>query len=344
MRAVVPALAALVATACAARGVPDAELPETPIAIVYRTPEDSRRRADELADQASGGPTQRIDPLTLEPEAVARVKDIAGYLRLVMTGSAGDPEERRFPGRLALLHPRSRRIEVLTSAWPGAVPQAWSPDRRRLLFTQLVDEYAQVFELDAVAGDVRPITRGPAVHPAGCHGPDHSIVIMSARVVDGGVESRIELREPGRPEARALTPGPLDYAPTCAPDGSAVAYVSRTPRGAESVMIRALAEEAEPRWLGPGRDPRYCADGEWIVYSAPSRRGLRIWRVRPDGSGRAPVGQGALDETTPACSPAGDLVVYGVTEEYRDHLYVRRFDGSGDRILFADGGASHPVW
>ena len=32
------------------------------------------------------------------------------------------------------------------------------------------------------------------------------------------------------------------------------------------------------------------------------------------------------------------------TEDYRETLYVRRFDGSGDRILYADSDASHPVW
>jgi hypothetical protein len=110
-------------------------------------------------------------------------------------------------------------------------------------------------------------------------------------------------------------------------------------------MLLALGEpEAQPRRLGPGREPRFCGDGEWIVYSAPVKRGRKLWRVRPDGTGRAPIGRGVLDEGTPACSPDGTLVTYGVTEEHFDRLYVRRFDGSGDRILYADGGASYPVW
>jgi hypothetical protein len=51
-----------------------------------------------------------------------------------------------------------------------------------------------------------------------------------------------------------------------------------------------------------------------------------------------------LDEEFPSCSPDGQLVAYAVVEEHRDLLYVRRFDGSGDRILFADGDAARPVW
>ena len=35
---------------------------------------------------------------------------------------------------------------------------------------------------------------------------------------------------------------------------------------------------------------------------------------------------------------------YGFDGLPKRHLYVRRFDGSGDRLLFADGDADHPVW
>jgi len=66
--------------------------------------------------------------------------------------------------------------------------------------------------------------------------------------------------------------------------------------------------------------------------------------VRADGSGRSPIGTTVLDETAPTCSPDGRLVVYNVIEEEREILYVKRFDGSGDRILYSDSSASHPVW
>jgi hypothetical protein len=50
-------------------------------------------------------------------------------------------------------------------------------------------------------------------------------------------------------------------------------------------------------------------------------------------------------EARPAVSPDGRLVAYVAGETRpRRHLYVRRFDGSGDRILFADGDGEYPVW
>jgi predicted NUDIX family phosphoesterase len=38
------------------------------------------------------------------------------------------------------------------------------------------------------------------------------------------------------------------------------------------------------------------------------------------------------------------LVAYNVIEEHRDILYVKRFDGSGERILYADSSTTNPVW
>ena len=338
-------LAALLAAGCSAGGIPDAELPAEPIAVVYRTPEDSRQRAESLQKQDEA--RHPWDAPAPEPsdEAVARVEDVASYVRSVVTPDAAAKEiERKFPGRLMLLDPRSRKIAPLPAAWGEAVPHAWSADRRKLLFAGLVDQFAQLFELDLKDGEVRPITHGPEVHPAGCHGPDGSYVLMTVTVVNDEANSQLELLEPGSTSPRPITPGPRDHSPACSPDGGTVVYVTEPSRKTQWVMARDLRSEQEPRRLGPGREPRFCGGGEWIVYSAPIQRGRKIWRVRPDGSGRSPIGRGVLDESSPTCSPDGRLVAYSVTEEHRELLYVKRFDGSGDRILYADSSVSHPVW
>ena len=338
-------LAGLAAVACGGQGVPTAEISETPIAVVYRSPEESRRHAEILAQQAESKQQTRADaPPPAAAEGVARAKDVASYMKTLMTGVAGEQASRRFPGRLGLLQPQTLRIEGVAGAWGEAVPQAWSADRSRLLFTALVDNFAQVFELEMASGELHPITHGPEAHPAGCYGPDGSYVLMTARIVNDEAQSQIELLEAGSASPRPLTPGPRDYAPTCAADASAVAYVAAPRRGVEWVMVQDLGGSAEPRRLGPGREPRFCGAGAWIVYTAPILRGTKIWRVRADGTGRSPIGHGVLDETAPACSPDGGMVVYGVTEDYLERLYVRRFDGSGDRILYSDGDASHPIW
>jgi hypothetical protein len=67
--------------------------------------------------------------------------------------------------------------------------------------------------------------------------------------------------------------------------------------------------------------------------------------MRVDGSGRSPLGrEGIRDERWPAVSPDGGYVVYVGESEGLDRLFIRRFDGTGDRILLNDGGIAQPIW
>ena len=67
---------------------------------------------------------------------VPSIEEFSRYMENVLGVSKRDGEEgesfagrleRRFPGRLALAHPRTGEIEDL-AALPGAIPRAWSPD------------------------------------------------------------------------------------------------------------------------------------------------------------------------------------------------------------------------
>jgi Tol biopolymer transport system component len=70
----------------------------------------------------------------------------------------------------------------------------------------------------------------------------------------------------------------------------------------------------------------------------------KLFRIRPNGTGRARIGNGALEEQRPAISPDGRYVVYLSELGPRERLYLRRFDGTGDRLLFRDGDGAYPVW
>jgi Tol biopolymer transport system component len=73
-------------------------------------------------------------------------------------------------------------------------------------------------------------------------------------------------------------------------------------------------------------------------------RQWKLYRIRPDGSGRKAVGRGVLDERHPSFSPDGRLVVYVSDDGIRKRIYLRRFDGTGDRVLLESGGGHDPVW
>ena len=95
----------------------------------------------------------------------------------------------------------------------------------------------------------------------------------------------------------------------------------------------------------------YIAIGDFGFVDAEGTDGTKLTmygggvvRVRPDGTGRAPIGRGLFDERRPTFSPDGRLVAYVTEVDSRPILNVRRFDGTGDRVLFNDGDADHPVW
>ena len=352
------ALALAGGVACLAPGVRRAELPAASIAVRYYDPESARRHREDFLAQApgAGAPAGR--------EGVARLEDVGRYLGGVLGAGAGgagalleargyrhEPDERS--PRLALLDPRSGELELLPGARRGSVPLDWSADRRRLLFSQIARGYPQLFEYDRETGEVRPLTREPHAHPGGCYGPGGRLVVATFDATRRPPVQRLEMSQPGGAGFEPLTEGPADAQPACAPDGGAIAYIRGAAGGEGELVVRAPVSDGESRGLGPGRDPRFSSDGAWLVYSASvgtrgRGEGGRLWqlrRIQVNGLARTSLGQGALDEREPAFSPDGSLIAYvGIDAQLRRLLYVRRSDGSGDRLLFEDGEALGPVW
>jgi len=330
---------------CQGPGIPDLELPSDPIAIHYRTAEESRRRADDFRDRiqerARGGAPRR-SPQPGYNEVVPHVDQLRELLGDVFGEQEGDP--KRYQGRLALLDPRTGEVTLAPGALRGAIPLDWSPDHRRLLFAQPQGRVFQLWQLDREDDSAHPLTHGSLSHVQGCYGADGRIVATAARRVGQTVHSVVTMSRPGgRRPFEQISAGPVDHSPTCAPESGAVAWVAEPRPGRPEVYARLPGESA--RRVSPGRDPTFTSDGSWLLFSARSGRDWRLWRVRGDLSGRSRVGSGVRDEFRPAVSPDGRFVTYVASEELpKRHLYLRRFDGSGDRILFSDGDAEHPVW
>lgn len=301
----------------------------------------ARRRADELAARDPAQAQQRHDERWRQL-GVVPVDEVQPLLERWF-GPGGGTDASELTGRLALFHPERGEVVPIPAALRGAWPQAWSPDRQRLLFTQRDGTSVQLFEYHLEHDDVRPVTQGPDVHPNGCYGPAGRFVVMQASLQDGRPVSRIALTDAGGLHPQPISPGPADHSPVCAPDGSSVVYVASHPGGRDQLFAVALEGEGTPRRLGPGREPSFTPDGS-VVFSSRVGGQWQIWRIRPDGGGRARIGKGVLDETQPAVSPDGGYVVYVVEEAFQRALYLRRIDGSGDRILFRDGDVEFPVW
>lgn len=330
--------AAALACSCAGPGAIDTKkLPDAPIAVLYRDERTALDRVDALGDA----------------EKMKRPSNVEGVVRLetldAVLGGAPDVQRRlqHVQGRLALAEPVSGDVRQLDGVPPGATPLAWSPDRKRLVLRGNWRDSSQIFTWDPASETTEIQTSGPAEHPQGCIDGDGRLVAVEATYAARQLTARLLATPPGGGGLRPLTPGPADIAPTCSPTAPLVAYVTADQDGSLWIAVRPTDDpNAQPRRLGRGADPVFTPDGAWIVYAAKTTQGQRLVRVRPDGSGRAPVGAGPDDESHPAVSPDGRYVAYVVTDlTKRERLRVRRFpDGSGDRPLVTTGDATTPAW
>lgn len=331
-------VAAALLPGCA--GIGTAEIPDQGIAIYWYDVETDRKRAEAI-EEMLGGRRSR--------QGVANLADVGRYVGGLIKGDPsvngpGASLESRFPGRLAFLDPRTEAVTPLEVALRGALPVDRSPDGKRLMFSQLVGRYRQLFEYDLGTAEVRRLTHGPGVHSDGCYGPEGRYVFARAEVLKDRVVTTITMTDPGGVNPRKIGEGEGDYGPACAPDGRAIAWVKAVPRGRDTLYTLMPAVGGTLRALGPGRYPSFSPDGKWIVYTVPSRERSYLARIRPDGTGRKAVGESTLDSLQPSFSPDGNLVVYVADDGFHRRFYLRRFDGTGDRVLLRSGGGEYPVW
>jgi sugar lactone lactonase YvrE len=331
------ALAALVlAIGCAAPGAIELDrIPEHPIVLIQRSEREAADRAEALADlQKRQTGSQEV--------GVANLEDLDALY-------GGDPTLQRrllqYQGHLAILDPRTGRTRPVDNAPAAARPMGWSPDHARLLLAARWRDQEQLFEWDPASAGVEIVTGGPMQHPSGCLGPGGQLV---AEEQSDGLPPRRRLMAspPGGGPLRPITDGPRDLRPACSPTARQIAFVRLDENGTAQIVVMDLDPPGDPHVVANGQQPAFSPDGQWIVYVARTTQGHRIFRVRPDGAGRTPVGYGNTDESHPAVSPDGHYLTYvSVGDDKRERVRVRHFpEGTGDRPLLGDGDGSMPVW
>jgi TolB protein len=259
---------------------------------------------------------------------------------------------RRMPaalqGRLAFYHPRTRSIEIVDAFVPGTIPCSFSPDRSRLLVATRRRGTPRLFQYSLERRDLAPAVSGHGFQIDGSYGPDGRIAFAGNERRSERLRLAVWVTEEGGAAPSRLTVGPSDSRVAWSPDGSTLLVQSPGRDGRE--IIRAFdmtSSESVPRLVARGREPAFSPRGDWVVYSRQVDDGWRLWRMRPDGTGKTALGhrpQGEADERYPAVSPDGRYVAYAAERDGRRRIRIRGMDGSGDRLLIEDADGTQPVW
>jgi len=345
---------ALAGTACAGGGgtagggsFRPESLPADPVALTFRTTEDIEKvqkqleaRAQEMAREKAKE-VQRARPALGSVEAIresfeARATENAGTDLLSHMALYTIPDERTIPADFAA---------------KGDKPVAWSADHQRLLLLSDRAGETQLFEWNRQTDAVTQLTRSENTVLDGCYGPKGEIayalgtpLAQVAQGVTGGM--RVFVRMPGS-EPRVVTPGPLDTAPAWSPSEPLLVYQGRGKSGVDEIMAVNPFEAGAPRYLANGRTPVFTPDGKWIVYSARTAKGWKIFKVRPDGSGKQYIPGGAMQEVEPAVSRDGKWLLFTGYYDAAPHetdLMVRPFAGGKDRKLDFDDKPHRTTW
>jgi hypothetical protein len=339
---------ALAALGCAGGGSFHVEtLPADPIALTHRKTDDIEKVQKQLDARAQERARERAKEVQRARPAPNSVEAIREAFEARAMENAGID----MMSRMALHTLPDERTVDADFAAKGDRPLGWSLDHQRLLFLSERAGDAQLFEWNRQTDAVTQLTHGEDTVLDGCYGPRGEVAWAAGTPLEaapGGTSGgmRIFVRVPGgAPEA--VTPGPLDSAPAWSPTESLLVYQARGRSGLDEIVAIDPASPGAPRYLANGRSPAFTPDGKWIVYSARTAKGWKIFRVRPDGSGKQYIAGGAMQEAEPSVSRDGKWVLftgYYEGKPYETDLMIRPFAGGKDRKLDFDDKPHRTTW
>jgi regulation of enolase protein 1 (concanavalin A-like superfamily) len=141
--------------------------------------------------------------------------------------------------------------------------------------------------------------------------PDGQSMAISGSVAKG--ESRIYLLPVSGGTPQLVTQNSPSYWHGWSPDGQTLAYCANRNREFDIYTIPAGGGEEIRLTTAPGLDdgPDYSPDGRFIYFNSERSGVMRIWRMRPDGSGQELFSSGPESaDWFPHPSPDGNWVVY----------------------------------
>lgn len=145
--------------------------------------------------------------------------------------------------------------------------------------------------------------------------------------------------------------GPMDESePIWSPDGRRLVYFACCETGKSSLRIKDTADASgeaesplETGFLGP---LDWSADGRFIIYTLGQPGGHKdLWTLPVIGDRKPfPFVQTEFNERGARFSPDGRLVAYISDESGANEVYVKRFEGAGEKWRISTSGGNSVRW
>jgi len=284
-------------------------------------------------------------------------KTFCSFLILISTNAprAADPPHPEAPLRERVVYTAIRPVnwDLYLFDAPGEPPRrltthpaldynaTFSPDGRWVVFCSERRGSPDLYILDLEKGGVpRLLVDSEALEDAPAFSPDgQSLVFISSR--EGNAEIFSMPFRPEVPDASAeavnLTRNKGgDFNPAFSPDGQWIAFASDRDhyRASEIYVMRTDGSEVERLTLSDGWDgsPAWSTDGALIYFYSQRDDGLRLYRMKSDGSDQRSVfGLNQSDQLSPSPAPGG-RIGFTKKEEAVWRIFSTDKDGSDLRM------------
>jgi DNA-binding winged helix-turn-helix (wHTH) protein/Tol biopolymer transport system component len=251
---------------------------------------------------------------------------------------------------IQLTDPEGNHVRELARFHPGPHSLVWSPDGKRLRFTQtnLLEATDTMWEMDLEKSIPRRVL------PEGQHGPHEG----SGTWLGGGnyfaFSSGVDLRASLAVDTQAslwlmdenrgffrrhtgepiqLTQGPIAFDHPEAMQDSSRIFVIGSHNEYQLLRIDPKTSAKTAMLAESGAtDMDFSLDGQWVVYAA--RENGTLWKSRIDGSGKVQLTAGATGAFAPHWSPDQKRILFtGFLLDSQPRLYVVSADGGSPKSV-----------
>jgi Tol biopolymer transport system component len=332
----------------------------------------------------SGGRAQRLvvrgeDP-AISPDGTRiafSTRDASGELRVavaavadpgavkILTGPNDGVHDQRNPawspdGR-RICYQDQRDVWIVAAEGGGAAmlsdhvaaswQPAWSADGRFVYFSSNREGPMALWRIAAAGGAPERVTMGtgPEVQPSVSHDRGRIAYATRREEIDIGV------RDVQSGRSWRISSTALDDTPACAPDGSAIAFVSFRLGSCDLFLqhLGAAGPEGQPRRMtdlpGTVAVPAFSRDGRWIAFHRVVNGERDIWIMPAAGGPPVNLTDRPGMDAFPAFSPDGSRMAFVSDRLGGQHLWVvgyanGRLTGTPRQLTSGDGSEVSPSW